>query len=115
MEYGQFHPVAKAMELPGDESVIRFKFIDLNKLGDCWRQVKGCNVDICLEDPGKEVDVYFTTDLRTTISCWMGGETYPAAVAGRRPKLVRALALTRNLQHWVADSIFTGIPPAREI
>lgn len=105
----------KTDKLPGDESVIRFKFTDLKKLGDWWLLVKGCNVDICLEDPGREVDVYFTTDLRTMISCWMGDETYRAAIADRRLQLVGPSALTRNLQHWIADSIFAGIPPAREI
>lgn len=53
--------------LPGEQSVIRFKFTDLKKLNDWWLLVKGCNVDICLEDPGKDVDVYFTTDLRTMV------------------------------------------------
>ncbi|MCP4391279.1 MAG: helix-turn-helix transcriptional regulator [Gammaproteobacteria bacterium] len=101
--------------LPGDQSVIRFKFTDLKKLGDWWLLVKGCNVDICLEDPGKEVDVYFTTDLRTMINCWMGDETYKAAIADQRLKLVGPSALTRNIQHWISDSIFAGIPPAREI
>lgn len=101
--------------LPGDQSVIRFKFTDLKKLGDWWLLVKGCNVDICLEDPGKEVDVYLTTDLRTMVNCWMGDETYKAAIADKRLKLVGPSALTRNIQHWISDSIFAGIPPAREI
>ncbi len=101
--------------LPGNQSVIRFKFTDLKKLSDWWLLVKGDNVDICLEDPGKEVDVYFTTDLRTMINCWMGDETYRAAIADKRLKLVGPSALTRNIQYWISDSIFAGIPPAREI
>lgn len=105
----------KPDNLPGEESVIRFKFIDLKKMGDWWLLVKGCNVDICLEDPGKDVDVYFTTDLRTMINCWMGDESYKTAIADKRLKLVGPSALTRNIQHWISDSIFNGIPSAREI
>lgn len=101
--------------LPGDQSVIRFKFTDLKKLGDWWLLVKGTNVDICLEDPGKEVDVYLTTDLRTMVKCWMGDETYRAAIADKRLKLVGPSVLTRNVQHWISDSVFAGIAPAREI
>ena len=101
--------------LPGNHSVIRFKFTDLKKLGDWWLLVKGCNVDLCLEDPGKEVDVYFTTDLRTMVSCWMGDESYKTAIAEKRLKLVGPSALTRNVQHWISDSVFAGIPSAREI
>jgi len=101
--------------LPGDQSVIRFRFTDLKKLSNWWLLVKGCNVDICLEDPGQEVDVYLTTDLRTMVNCWMGDETYRAAIADKRMQLVGPSALTRNIQLWIADSIFAGIRPAREI
>jgi len=105
----------KTDALPGQQSVIRFRFTDLKKLGDWWLLIKGCNVDICLEDPGREVDVYLTTDLRTMVACWMGDETYRAAIADQRLQLVGPSALTRNIQHWIADSVFAGIPPAREI
>ncbi len=101
--------------LPGSQSVIRFKFTDLKKLGNWWLLIKGSNVDICLEDPGKEVDVYLTTDLRTMVNCWMGDETYRAAIADKRLKLVGPSVLTRNIQHWISDSIFADIAPAREI
>ena len=105
----------KTENLPGEESVIRFSFTDLKKLGSWWLLVKGSNVDICLEDPGRHVDIYLTTDLRTMINCWMGDETYKKAIAEKRMKLVGPSALTRNIQLWIADSVFAGIPPAREI
>jgi len=65
--------------------------------------------------PGKDVDVYFTTDLRTMGDCWMGDKTYKAVIADNRLKLVGPSALTRNIQRWISNSIFAGIPPAREI
>ncbi|MCB1960210.1 MAG: helix-turn-helix transcriptional regulator [Rhodocyclaceae bacterium] len=105
----------KTEMLPGDQSVIHFKFTDLKKLSDWWLLVKGCNVDICLEDPGKDVDVYLTTDLHTMVSCWMGDKTYKQAIADKHLTLVGPSALTRNIQSWISDSIFAGIPPAREI
>jgi hypothetical protein len=101
--------------LPGEQAVIQFKFTDLKKLSDWWLLVKGCNVDICLENPGKNVDVYFTTDLKTMIECWMGDKSYKTAIADKRLKLVGPSALTRNIQLWISDSIFAGIPSAREI
>lgn len=134
MEYGQFCPVAKAMELldvellmlylqrsiktemlPGSSSVIQFKFTDLQKLNNWWLLVKGCDVDICLEDPGRDVDVYLTTDLRTMVNCWMGDETYKQAIAEKRLKLIGPSVLTRNIQSWISDSLFAGIPPDNQI
>ncbi|MBD3655036.1 MULTISPECIES: winged helix-turn-helix transcriptional regulator [Marinobacter] len=101
--------------LPGNQSVIKFEFTDLPKLNNWWLLVHGCTVDICLENPGKDVDVYFTTDLRTMVACWMGDKTYRAAVADRSMTLVGPSALTRNIQNWLSDSVFAGIPSAREI
>ncbi|MCB1791002.1 MAG: SCP2 sterol-binding domain-containing protein, partial [Gammaproteobacteria bacterium] len=105
----------KPEKLPGDQSVIRFHFTDLKKLNDWWLIVKNDNVDICLEDPGKDVDVYFTTDLPTMISCWMGDISYRAAITSKRLSLVGQSALTRNVQAWLPDSMFAGIRPANEI
>ncbi|MFC1665318.1 winged helix-turn-helix transcriptional regulator [Pseudomonadota bacterium] len=101
--------------LPGYESVIKFVFNEQKTLSDWWLLVKGDNVDICLSDPGKEVDVYFTTDLRTMVECWMGDRSYKSAISEGRLKLVGPTALTRNIQHWLSDSIYAGIRPAKEI
>ncbi|HEY5717904.1 MAG TPA: helix-turn-helix domain-containing protein [Motiliproteus sp.] len=105
----------KTDNLPGEQSVIQFKFTDLNRLNNWWLLVHGASVDVCLEDPGKEVDLYLTTDLPTMVGCWMGDESYKQAIAEKRLKLVGPSALTRNVQHWIADSSFAGIPPANQI
>jgi DNA-binding HxlR family transcriptional regulator len=101
--------------LPGKENVIRFKFSDMQQLGDWWLVVKGENIDICMQDPGKDVGVYFSTDLRTMIQVWMGDISYRTAVADGKMKVVGHRALTRDIKIWLAPSIFAGIPPAREI
>lgn len=101
--------------LPGEQSVIQFKFTDLDRLNNWWLIVNGCNVDICLEDPGKEVDVYLTTDLKTMVQCWMGDKSYKSAIASKSMKVVGPSALTRNIREWIADSVFADIPPAYEI
>ena len=105
----------KTDSLPGEQTVIQFKFTDLNKLNYWWLLVKGCNVDICLEKPVSDIDIYFTTDLRTMIECWMGDQSYKTAIADKKLTLVGPSALTRNIQHWLADSIFSGIAPANQI
>ncbi|MEN8166409.1 MAG: helix-turn-helix domain-containing protein [Pseudomonadota bacterium] len=101
--------------LPGNETVVRFKFTALDELGDWWIVATDDNVDVCVKDPGKEVDVYFTTDLRTMIGTWMGDIPYRTAISSGQLKLVGPRALTRNISSWMNDSIFAGIPSAREI
>ncbi len=105
----------KTENLPGNESVIKFVFTDQEVLSDWWLLVNGCKVDICLDDPGKEVDIYLATDLRTMVECWMGDRTYRSAIREKRMKLVGPSALTRNIQHWIEDATFADIRPAIDI
>ncbi|MGD2118781.1 MAG: helix-turn-helix domain-containing protein [Chromatiales bacterium] len=102
-------------KLPGNETVIRFKFTDLTDLADWWIVITDKEVDVCVKDPGKDIDVYFTTDLRTMIATWMGDTSYRSAIKSGQLKLVGPTALTRNISHWMNDSIFAGIPPAQAI
>ena len=105
----------KPESLPGNETVIQFNFTNLKKLGRWWIVVRGNNVDACLEDPGRDVDIWFTTDLRTMIEAWMGDITYKEAVRDKRMKLIGPKALTNNITLWMTNSIFAGIPQASKI
>jgi DNA-binding HxlR family transcriptional regulator len=67
-------------KLIGSESVIQFKFTDLVEQSDYWLLVRDENVDLCLKNPGKDVDVYFTCTVRTMHDVWMGERTYRDAI-----------------------------------
>jgi DNA-binding HxlR family transcriptional regulator len=105
----------KTEYLSGNETIVQFTFTDLKKLGKWWIVAHGDDVDICLENPGKEVDVWFVTDLRTMIEIWMGDITYKKAIRERRLKLIGPPALTGNVTNWMANSIYSGMPRASEI
>jgi DNA-binding HxlR family transcriptional regulator len=101
--------------LPGNENVIRFKFTDIEDLSEWWLVVTGDQIDICVKDPGKEVDVYFTSTVKTLADIWMGDTTYRRALADGTLKIVGNSALTRNITAWMNLSLFAGLPPASEI
>lgn len=105
----------KPEALPGKETVIRFKFSDLNRLSDWWLLVDGGSVDVCVQDPGRDVDIYLGTDLRTMIQVWMGDLSYRAAISGGRMTIVGPSALTRDIKSWLALHILADIRPATEI
>ena len=105
----------KPEALPGKETVIRFKFSDLKLLSDWWLLINGSSVDVCLQNPGKEVDIYFWTDLRTMIEVWMGDLSYRAAIAAGRMKITGPSALTRDVTSWLACHSLADIRPAQEI
>ncbi len=100
----------KTDQLPGSETVIKFHFTNLPKLGSWWIVVQGDSVELCLQDPGREVDVYFTSDLQTMVDYWMGDLTLKAACADGRMKLVGEQHLTNRVHNWLAPSIFADVP-----
>ena len=102
-------------KLIGAETVLRFKFTDIDDLSDWWLLIKGQDVDICVTDPGKDVDVYFTTSVRVMAGIWMGDTTYKKSIAEGSLKVVGPKALTREITAWMGNSIFTELPSASEI
>ena len=102
-------------KLVGNETVIRFKFTDIDEFPDWWLVVAGDEQDLCVNDPGKEVDVYFTSSVKTMAGIWMGENTYRKAMGGGALTVVGNKTLTRNITSWMANSIFADLPPAHEI
>jgi len=102
-------------KLIGKETVIRFKFIDIEEYPDWWLVVTGEDIDLCVNDPGKDVDVYFTSNVKTMADIWMGDTTYRKAMREGNLKIVGDRNLTRNITAWMANSIFTDLPSAKEI
>lgn len=102
-------------KLPGNESVMRFKFTDIKEYPDWWMLVEGDEIDVCTKDPGRDVDVYFTSTIRTLIDIWMGANSYKKAIRSGELKLVGDKALTNNVSSWLMNSTFSSLPAANEI
>ena len=102
-------------KLIGRETIIRFKFTDIEEYPDWWLVVTGNEVDLCVKDPGKEVDVYFTSDVKTMADIWMGDNTYRKAIRDGLLQIVGQDMLTRNVTKWMNNSIFTDLPSAKDI
>lgn len=102
-------------KLPGDETVIRFKFTDIKEHPDWWMVVQGEHVDLCVNDPGKDVDVYFTSTVKILADVWMGDSTYKKAIREGTLTVVGDKVLTRNISSWLNDSVFADLPAASQI
>ena len=100
--------------LPGGLTVLRFKFTDLKEYADWWVKIDDNEVDLCLDDPGFEVDVYFTTDLRTMTEVWMGDRSLAQARASEKLKIVGRSAYVKNLKSWLRLHILSAIRPAAQ-
>jgi len=101
-------------QLPGEQTVIQFKFRDLIDQRDWWLLVDGSNVDVCLTSPGRDVDIYLTTTVRAMHDVWMGDRTYREAVNSGDLSIEGEVGLTRHVNSWLRPSVFAQskrVPP----
>jgi DNA-binding HxlR family transcriptional regulator len=102
-------------KLVGNETVIHFHFTDIKSHSHWWIVVQRDAIDLCVNDPGKEVDVWFTTSVKTMVSIWMGDTTYRQAVRNGSLKLVGNSALIHNVTDWMRNSEYADLPAASKI
>ncbi len=88
-------------KLPDGQTVVKFTFTDLADYGEWWIKVEGSDIDLCIDNPGTEVDIYITSDLRTLTEIWMGDLSINKAKSSNRLKLVGQGILVRNLKSWL--------------
>jgi len=99
-----------ADKLPGNSTVIRFEFTDLESQPLWWLVVEPGRTDVCLKDPGKEVDIFFKTTVKTMADVWMGDRTYREAKAAGELDMQGPPSLTRNVSAWLKPSVFAEAP-----
>jgi DNA-binding HxlR family transcriptional regulator len=98
-------------KLPGGRTVLKFTYTDLDNFAEWWVKISDRNVELCLDDPGDEVDVYFTTNLRTMTEVWMGDLSLKKAQADGRLKIVGPSTLLRNINSWFPLYLYADIRP----
>jgi hypothetical protein len=96
--------------LPKRRTVIQFLYHELPVSKRSWWLVvePDGEVDLCWSDPGFDVDLYVSTDLRTMTAIWMGLTT----VAKEREKvaLTGARHIASHMQTWLGLSPFAVEP-----
>jgi DNA-binding HxlR family transcriptional regulator len=100
-------------KLPDGRVVIYFEFPDAKKgMKQWWLVVEGGEVDLCLDDPGLEVDITLSTGLRTMTQVWMGDISLGQARAKGLLKVFGAARPVRSLSSWLGASPFAHVTPA---
>jgi len=97
--------------MPRRKSVIEFLYPEQRAQERQWwltaaPEQKGAEVDVCLIDPGFNVDLYVSTDLRTMTAIWMGCDSVRTAVETRRMALTGDKVLADQMQTWLGLSPF---------
>ena len=97
--------------MPRRRSTIQVMFSDQREAQRNWWLIvePGKEVDLCSVDPGFDVDLYVSTDLRTMTEVWMGYTTLARAREEERLTITGNRQLETNLSSWLRLSSFAKI------
>jgi hypothetical protein len=105
--------------LPSGRVVIRFDFRGVPR--HCrsqktfWLVLKRPDVDVCLKDPGFEVDLSVSADLRTLTRAWLGDIRLTDAMRSGSVTVEGPRKLVEAFPGWLALSGSAGVERPRHI
>jgi DNA-binding HxlR family transcriptional regulator len=98
--------------LPDGETVLCFQFTDVKNKNfrHWWLICQSSEVDLCYEDPGKDVDCYIVGSSRDMIGAWMGDIPLSKALQSGRIQLTGERYLCRTFSKWFTLAAFAKTP-----
>jgi len=107
------HRTMNAEYFGAERKVVLFEFSDYtSKFRRWWLVVQDGEVDVCMKDPGHEVDLQVLTDVRTLTGIWMGDITVGQAIRSRLLRLTGPAKLKRDISKWLGTNYFASVEPA---
>ena len=100
--------------LPARRVVVRFKFsgVPASYRGSriFWLLLDRAQADLCVVDPGQEVDLYLEADVAALAKVWLGDLSFEQAVRSRAVRLVGSRECVSRFPTWLMLSHFAGVP-----
>ena len=94
--------------LPDGVTVLAFIFGDLDKYKNWWLVIDGADVDLCTEDPGRDVDLFLASNIRTMVEAWQCDIELTDALADERILATGDKSLLRSMPDWFASVCVCG-------
>lgn len=99
--------------LPAGRTVIRFEFDDCPPATRFWwLVVENGEVDVCLKDPGYDIDLLIHSPLNAMTGVWMGDRSLHEELKSHTIRLAGDTALKESLPDWFLLNVFSGVRPA---
>jgi DNA-binding HxlR family transcriptional regulator len=98
-------------QLPDGQTVICLIFDERTKHQTWWLLVDGDVVDLCTEDPGKDVDVYINSSVRTIAEVWRGDLDLRVALRSKSIKTQGSRHLIRTMPDWLGLCLYKEVQP----
>ena len=75
-----------------------------------WLLLQRTGAEVCVTDPGLDVDIQVEADLATMASVWLGDLSFASALASKAIRLIGARTLTSTFPGWLMLSKFADVP-----
>ncbi len=85
---------------------------ELEKFKTWWLVACGGDVDLCTRHPGKDVDLYINTRLRTLVEVWNGDVDLKKARHEKKIRTRGSPHLAKTMPDWLGISPYADIRPA---
>jgi len=97
----------------GQRQVLLFEFTDYQtRYHRWWLVIETGEVDVCLKDPGFEVDLRIVTDAKTLAHYWMGNISMSRMKREHRIKLDGSNQLKTDITNWLGRNYYADVKPA---
>lgn len=95
-------------------AVIKVEFSDMSpKKRFWWLVIRNGEVDVCLKDPGHEVDLVISSDLQTLTAVWIGDTTIMKAMREKFVTVTGSAHLRKNISAWLGCSYYADVKAVR--
>jgi DNA-binding HxlR family transcriptional regulator/putative sterol carrier protein len=118
LSHGELHPSTlmwdihrflKTEHLPASRTLINVEFTDLKTMRDWWLIVQAGAVDVCIDDPGYEVDVWLACTLLTLTQVFMGDLSIGSAQMSGKLRLNGSRQLIKDMSQWFGLMPFSKV------
>ena len=96
------------------QTVLLFEFSDYtSKFRRWWLVIGSGDVDVCLKDPGYEVDLHILTDVKTLTGIWMGDISLSQAIRTKLITVTGSRDLKGGMSTWLGTNYFADVKPTK--
>lgn len=108
------HRSLNVRHFKGERTVLKIEFTDQTaKFRHWWLVIKNDDVDVCLKDPGHEIDLVIFSELKTLTAVWMGDSTIMKAIRENKVTITGSSHLRKNIAVWFGSSYFADVKSAQ--
>ena len=98
-------------KLADGETILCFIFDGLTNFNSWWLVIRDGEVDLCTENPGKNVDLYIKTTLRCLVEIWNGDVDIRTALNKERINTQGDSQLARTMPDWLGICLYADVRP----